>query len=285
MVVLEAWLAGTPAHRERRARRSCASTAAPRAAASGSRRSPTSWWRRSELMLDDPALRAADGPGRRRATPVDTFSWPAVRARFPDALAMVVVAERRRPPGRGRRRAARRDHPPHAGGAAGAAGHGPALGDLRARTTTSTRRLADEVQPARAWDRVARPGDAAILHYSIAARRSSMCWSAAPRCAIHYHNITPAAAPVAMGAADRAGVRRRAPAARRSWRGRVDAVGADSAYNAAELDELGFREPAVLGRDAPAAARAACGSPQRAGGGRLRSSSWAAACRTRPSTT
>jgi len=103
-----------------------------------------------------------------------------------------------------------------------------------------------EVHPAPAWDRVARPGDAAILHYSIASAAFTHVLERCGRCALHYHNITPAAllwrwAPrIALECA--IGRRRLAELA-----GRVDAVGADSAYNAAELVELGFRDPTVLG--------------------------------------
>ena len=50
-----------------------------------------------------------------------------------------------------------------------------------------------EVHPAPAWDRVARPGDAAILHYSIASTAFTHVLERCRRSALHYHNITPAA--------------------------------------------------------------------------------------------
>jgi glycosyltransferase involved in cell wall biosynthesis len=106
--------------------------------------------------------------------------------------------------------------------------------------------LAREAHPAPAWDRVARPGDTAILHYSIASPAFFQVLDRCSRCAVHYHNITPAellwrwAPQIALECA--IGRRRLS-----ELRGRMVAVGADSAYNAQELEELGFPEPAVLG--------------------------------------
>jgi glycosyltransferase involved in cell wall biosynthesis len=106
--------------------------------------------------------------------------------------------------------------------------------------------LRHEVHPAPTWDRIARPGDAAILHYSIASAAFTHVLERCSRCALHYHNITPAAllwrwAPrIALECA--IGRRRLSELS-----GRVQAVGADSAYNAAELVELGFPQPTVLG--------------------------------------
>ena len=52
--------------------------------------------------------------------------------------------------------------------------------------------LADAVRPAHEWDRVARPGDAAVLHYSIGSPAFGFVLDRCDRSAIHYHNITPA---------------------------------------------------------------------------------------------
>ena len=99
---------------------------------------------------------------------------------------------------------------------------------------------------SRRWDRIAAPGDAAILHYSIASPAFFHVLERSRRCAIHYHNITPAellwrfAPNIALECA--IGRRRLAELA-----GRVGPVGADSAYNARELEELGFGPGSVLG--------------------------------------
>jgi glycosyltransferase involved in cell wall biosynthesis len=106
--------------------------------------------------------------------------------------------------------------------------------------------LRDSVHAAPEWDEVARPGDAAILHYSIASSAFTHVMDRCDRCALHYHNITPAellwrfAPQVALECA--IGRRRLVELA-----GRVAAVGADSAYNAQELGALGFRAATVLG--------------------------------------
>lgn len=106
--------------------------------------------------------------------------------------------------------------------------------------------LAGAVYAAPEWERVTRPGDAAILHYSIASPAFSHVLDRCDRCALHYHNITPAellwryAPRIALECA--VGRRRLAELATR-----VAAVGADSAYNAQELGPLGFTAPVVLG--------------------------------------
>lgn len=106
--------------------------------------------------------------------------------------------------------------------------------------------LGGEVLRHTAWERVAAPGDAAILHYSIA---SPAFWEVAERTdrvAIHYHNITPAhllwefAPGIALECAD--GRRRLGDLA-----GRVRWAAADSSFNARELDELGFPPAEVVG--------------------------------------
>jgi len=106
--------------------------------------------------------------------------------------------------------------------------------------------LAGQVRGAPEWDRLAQPGDAAILHYSIASPAFTHVMDRCDRCALHYHNITPAellwrwAPRVALECA--IGRRRLSELATR-----VTAVGADSAYNAQELGPLGFTGATVLG--------------------------------------
>jgi glycosyltransferase involved in cell wall biosynthesis len=106
--------------------------------------------------------------------------------------------------------------------------------------------LASHVHSVVEWDRVARASDAAILHYSIASSAFAYVLDRCDRCALHYHNITPAellwrhAPQIALECA--IGRRRLG-----ELRGRVQMVGADSAFNAQELEELGFPTPVVLG--------------------------------------
>ena len=84
MVVLEAWLAGTPSHRERPARRCCASTAGHRAEASGSRGARAGGGAGAAAGRPRPAR--GGWPRAGAAYTRDTFSWPAVRDRFAAAL-------------------------------------------------------------------------------------------------------------------------------------------------------------------------------------------------------
>ena len=115
--------------------------------------------------------------------------------------------------------------------------------------------LAGEILPDAAWDRIAEPGDVAILHYSIASPAFDRVLERCGSAAIHYHNITPAellwrfAPAIAQECA--AGRRRLAELA-----DRVGHAAADSAFNADELTALGFPDPAVVGvlrRPRPAA--------------------------------
>src|SRR5690606_426892 len=106
--------------------------------------------------------------------------------------------------------------------------------------------LVGEVHDATRWRRIARPGDAAILHYSIASSPMFAIAEACDRCALHYHNITPAellwrwAPRIALECA--VGRRRLL-----DLRPRIRLVGAVSEYNAHELEALGFGTPHVLG--------------------------------------
>lgn len=106
--------------------------------------------------------------------------------------------------------------------------------------------LTRRAHPVEHWNRVARPGDAAVLHYSIASSAMDHVLDRADRCALTYHNITPAgllwefAPHVALECAR--GRRRLAELA-----DRVHSAAAVSEYNALELRELGFPEPHVLG--------------------------------------
>lgn len=111
--------------------------------------------------------------------------------------------------------------------------------------------LVREVHSVPTWDQVTRPGDGAILHYSIASPAFFQVLDRCARCAVHYHNITPAellwrfAPQIALECS--IGRRRLS-----ELRGRVIAVGAASTYNARELERLGFAEPVVLGVLRPA---------------------------------
>lgn len=106
--------------------------------------------------------------------------------------------------------------------------------------------LAGECIPHHRWDLVARPGDAAILHYSIASPAFWYVADRAARLAIHYHNITPPellwefAPGIALECAE--GRRRLGELA-----GRVGWAAADSSFNAEELEALGFPAVAVVG--------------------------------------
>jgi glycosyltransferase involved in cell wall biosynthesis len=106
--------------------------------------------------------------------------------------------------------------------------------------------LAGNVLRASTWDDVARPGDVAILHYSIGSPAFGHVLERCERVAIHYHNITPAEllwedAP-AVAIACLRGRRELA-----SLAGRVAAAAADSRFNADELATLGFPDAAVVG--------------------------------------
>jgi len=117
--------------------------------------------------------------------------------------------------------------------------------------------LAHIVRPVGDWDRVARPGDAAILHYSIGSPAFGHVLDRCERSAIHYHNITPAEllwedAPAVAAACEQG----RAELALLA--GRVRAAAADSCFNADELMSLGYPSADVIGvmrRELPVAPR------------------------------
>jgi glycosyltransferase involved in cell wall biosynthesis len=123
--------------------------------------------------------------------------------------------------------------------------------------------LAGEVHGASRWEAIARPGDVAILHYSIGSPAFAQVMERCPRVAIHYHNITPAellwedAPAVALAC-------RRGRADLAALGGRVEAAAADSGFNADELEALGFPPAAVIGvmrRALPVGGRAAPRAP------------------------
>lgn len=117
--------------------------------------------------------------------------------------------------------------------------------------------LADAVRPVEAWDALAEPGDAAVLHYSIGSPAFGYVLDRCERSAIHYHNITPAellwedAPAVALACAqgrEELGL----------LADRVTAAAADSGFNADELVSLGYPSADVIGvmrRELPVAAR------------------------------
>lgn len=117
--------------------------------------------------------------------------------------------------------------------------------------------LADAVRPVGEWEAVARPGDAAVLHYSIGSPAFRHVLERCERSAIHYHNITPAEllwedAP-AVALACQEGREELAHLA-----DRVTAAAADSGFNADELVSLGYPSADVIGvmrRELPVAPR------------------------------
>ena len=128
--------------------------------------------------------------------------------------------------------------------------------------------LAGDVRAVSRWNALTRPGDAAILHYSIGSPAFDHVLERCERTALHYHNITPAellwedAPAVALAC-------QRGRAGLAALAGRMAAVAADSEFNAAELAALGFPAAAVVGvmrRELPVVA----GAPAPAPGGPLR---------------
>ncbi len=106
--------------------------------------------------------------------------------------------------------------------------------------------LADRVRPVSDWDSVARPDDAAVLHYSIGSPAFRYVLDRCDRSAMHYHNITPAellwedAPMVAQACAE--GRTELALLA-----DRVTVAAADSVFNADELVVLGYPPARVVG--------------------------------------
>lgn len=106
--------------------------------------------------------------------------------------------------------------------------------------------LTNDVFPEQQWGARARSGDLAILHYSIDSPAFAYVRQRAARSAIHYHNVTPPellwtdAPALAMQCAD--GRRRLG-----DFADLVTHAAADSAFNAAELDDLGFPDAQVIG--------------------------------------
>ncbi|MBI2684072.1 MAG: glycosyltransferase family 4 protein [Actinobacteria bacterium] len=106
--------------------------------------------------------------------------------------------------------------------------------------------LAGEVHDASRYPARADASDIAILHYSIDSHAFQLAADHAERCVMHYHNITPAHflwrhAPTI--AVECAAGRLRLPA----YAERVVASCADSAFNARELEEAGYRSAVATG--------------------------------------
>lgn len=106
--------------------------------------------------------------------------------------------------------------------------------------------MRDLAIPLDEWPKRVAANDAAIIHYSIANPELDCVLDHAGRLGLVYHNITPAAflwddAPILAGQCAR-GRRRLGELVTN-----IDATAADSAYNAAELIDLGFPEPVVVG--------------------------------------
>lgn len=104
----------------------------------------------------------------------------------------------------------------------------------------------DAAHSIRAWKRLTRPNDAAILHYSIANPTFEWVIEQARACGLTYHNITPPehlwrfAPRLALEC-----MRGRLTLER--FVGRTAATAGDSEFNAQELSELGFLHPHVVG--------------------------------------
>ena len=103
-------------------------------------------------------------------------------------------------------------------------------------------RLAGKCRPYHAYRQSSHPDNLLILHYSVGAQANQFVLSLPDRVVIYYHNITPPHFFYAVNG----DLARRLHEARRDlrlWRGRASAI-ADSPYNQAELEQMGFR---VLG--------------------------------------
>jgi glycosyltransferase involved in cell wall biosynthesis len=106
--------------------------------------------------------------------------------------------------------------------------------------------LKDRIHPHTEWGARTRPGDAVIVHYSIESPAFDYVMQRAGVVGMQYHNITPPdllwryspglALQCAQGRAHLA-----------SLTSRVQYASADSQFNADELIDLGFDDPAVIG--------------------------------------
>lgn len=106
--------------------------------------------------------------------------------------------------------------------------------------------VSERVHAHYSWSRVAKPGDFAIVHYSIDSPAFEHVLARAARSAIHYHNVTPAELLwrdlPALAAQCRDGRNRLGELA-----GRVHASAAASNYNATEMQALGLPPAKVVG--------------------------------------
>lgn len=102
---------------------------------------------------------------------------------------------------------------------------------------------ADECRPLSEYNQA--PGDVAIGHYSIASAATTVFLASPARKILIYHNITPPEYFIPFDAA-LAGQLTQARHELRDTLSRVDAVWADSAFNAAEIHDLGFPHAQVF---------------------------------------
>lgn len=106
--------------------------------------------------------------------------------------------------------------------------------------------IAHRVREHHRWPSIARPGDRAIIHYSIDSPAFDLAIDAAERVGMHHHNVTPPellwrdAPGVALQC--RTGIEGLGRMAHR-----IDVAGADSRFNADELVQAGYRDPTVIG--------------------------------------
>ncbi len=106
--------------------------------------------------------------------------------------------------------------------------------------------LADEVRDVNGWRVTAGTDAAAILHYSIESPAFTHVVEHCSACAIHYHNITPADLLWTFNP-NLAAQCREGRARLVAFAPRVIGAAADSAFNAEEMDALGFPPVAVIG--------------------------------------
>ena len=106
--------------------------------------------------------------------------------------------------------------------------------------------MAERVHAHYSWDSVARPGDLAIIHYSIDSPAFDHAIARAAKSAVHYHNVTPAELLwrdlPALAAQCRDGRARLG-----DLTGRVQRSASDSEFNAEEMAALGLPPADVVG--------------------------------------
>ncbi len=255
LVIMEAWLAGTPVMVHQR----CAVTRGHVMRCSGGLvfGDYLHFAEGLDLLRQDPGLRERLAASGRRYV-LDNYTWPVVTGRYLE----LVERLNREMAGTTPTPEAPKAEPRPAGGA-GPAVHqvvpefafGDAIGGetlalrklLRSWgiaseifAKTIDRRLGDQVRPLEALDQEVRPADVVLGHFSIGHDFWDRFAAAPGRKVLRYHNITPAhfIEPVHPEVAARC---RRGREQLAALAPAVELGLADSAYNAAELAEAGYR--------------------------------------------